>query len=229
MKTEIKLKGITKSYSQEGISQQILHGIDLTINRGDFLTLTGPSGGGKSTLLSILGLLEPPTSGSYLLQGQEVGQFSDELAAAVRNQLFGFVFQSFNLIPQLNIWENVALPLTYKKKLSKTELEREAKTYLELVKLTDKANNYPSQLSGGQQQRVAIARALITSPEILFADEPTGNLDSKNGESIMREFYKLNQDGQTIVMVTHNAKDLDFSSRIAVITDGNLSEAPLNK
>lgn len=218
----IELQDLNKSYKLDGIENQVLHDITLTVNEGEFLAISGPSGGGKSTLLSILGLLEKPDSGSYLLQGEDTFNFSDELSAAVRNQLFGYVFQNFNLIPQLRVLENVMLPLTNQKVVNKKAHHQVALNYLDKVGLKDKSMHYPTQLSGGQQQRVAIARALVTSPKVIFADEPTGNLDSENGHMIMTEFENLNNDGQTIVMVTHNQKELKFANRVVTITDGKL-------
>lgn len=205
-----------------GFSQQILFDVNLIINEGEFVAISGPSGGGKSTLLSILGLLDTPSSGLYQLAGDSTNSFDDELAAAIRNQYFGYVFQNYNLIPQLNIWENVSLPLTYHTKLKKIERIKKAKEYLQQVGLEDKYKHFPNQLSGGQQQRVAIARALINKPKIIFADEPTGNLDSVNSENIMNIFKSLNKQGQTIVMVTHNPQELKYASRTIQVIDGHV-------
>ncbi|MBC3766372.1 ABC transporter ATP-binding protein [Neptunicella marina] len=205
------------------MSQQVLFDIDLIINEGEFVAISGPSGGGKSTLLSILGLLDMPSSGQYRLAGHTTVDFSDELAAAIRNQYFGYVFQSYNLIPQLSVWENVALPLTYYSQLKKPQCQQKARDYLTKVGLDDKYAHYPNQLSGGQQQRVAIARALITEPKIIFADEPTGNLDSHNSENIMNIFKMLNNAGQTIVMVTHNPLELNYASRTITVKDGRIN------
>lgn len=205
-----------------GFSQQILFDVNLVINEGEFVAISGPSGGGKSTLLSILGLLDTPSSGLYQLAGDSTNSFDDELAAAIRNQYFGYVFQNYNLIPQLNIWENVSLPLTYHTKLKKIGRIKKAKEYLQQVGLEDKYKHFPNQLSGGQQQRVAIARALINTPKIIFADEPTGNLDSVNSENIMNVFKSLNEQGQTIVMVTHNPQELKYASRTIQVIDGRV-------
>lgn len=216
----IEAKGLTKSYTLDGLKSKVLHGVDLTVDEGDFIAITGPSGGGKSTLLSLLGLLETADSGSYLLQGKNIVSFNDEFSAAVRNQFMGYVFQSFNLIPQLRVWENIALPLTYQKKINKTERKEKAINCLDKVGLRNKAEHFPNQLSGGQQQRAAIARALISNPKVIFADEPTGNLDSANGRLIMDEFARLNTLGQTIVMVTHNPNELKYASKVVTVSDG---------
>lgn len=219
----LRIEKLNKSFKLGGRTQQVLFDVDLTIAEGEFLAITGPSGGGKSTLLTILGLLDRPSSGHYQLAGEVTTDFDDELAAAIRNQYFGYVFQSYNLIPQLNVWENVSLPLTYHARLKSAERIEKAKEYLQQVDLADKYKHYPHQLSGGQQQRVAIARALVTQPKIIFADEPTGNLDSVNGENIMRIFKVLNEQGQTIVMVTHNPQELKYASRVIQVIDGRVS------
>lgn len=219
----LRIEKLNKSFKSGGLAQQVLFDIDLTIGEGEFVAITGPSGGGKSTLLTILGLLETPSSGHYQLAGEVTSFFDDELAAAIRNQYFGYVFQNYNLIPQLNIWENVSLPLTYHAKLKKSERIEKAKSYLSQVDLADKYAHFPNQLSGGQQQRVAIARALVNQPKIIFADEPTGNLDSVNSENIMNIFKSLNEQGQTIVMVTHNPQELKYASRVIQVIDGRVS------
>lgn len=219
----LRIEKLNKSFKSGGLAQQVLFDIDLTIGEGEFVAITGPSGGGKSTLLTILGLLETPSSGHYQLDGEVTSFFDDELAAAIRNQYFGYVFQNYNLIPQLNIWENVSLPLTYHAKLKKSERIEKAKSYLSQVDLADKYAHFPNQLSGGQQQRVAIARALVNQPKIIFADEPTGNLDSVNSENIMNIFKSLNEQGQTIVMVTHNPQELKYASRVIQVIDGRVS------
>lgn len=219
----LRVEQLTKSFQLGGIEQQVLFDVNLTIDEGEFVAITGPSGGGKSTLLTILGLLDTPSSGHYQLAGEPTVYFDDELAAAIRNQYFGYVFQSYNLIPQLTVWENVSLPLTYHAKLKKQERIEKARDYLRQVDLEEKYNHYPHQLSGGQQQRVAIARALITQPKIIFADEPTGNLDSVNSENIMGIFKTLNEQGQTIVMVTHNPAELKYASRVIQVIDGRVS------
>lgn len=218
----LQIKNLNKSFMLGGFSQQILFDVNLVINEGEFVAISGPSGGGKSTLLSILGLLDTPSSGLYQLAGDSTNSFDDELAAAIRNQYFGYVFQNYNLIPQLNIWENVSLPLTYHTKLKKIGRIKKAKEYLQQVGLEDKYKHFPNQLSGGQQQRVAIARALINTPKIIFADEPTGNLDSVNSENIMNVFKSLNEQGQTIVMVTHNPQELKYASRTIQVIDGRV-------
>ncbi|MCF7498574.1 ABC transporter ATP-binding protein [Pseudoalteromonas sp. L1] len=217
------VENLTKVFKLSGIPQQVLFDVNLTIYEGEFIAITGPSGGGKSTLLTILGLLDRPSEGHYQLAGEVTTHFNDELAAAIRNQYFGYVFQNYNLIPQLSIWENVSLPLTYQSKFKKTQRIEQAKAYLQQVGLAEKYLHYPNQLSGGQQQRVAIARALITQPKIIFADEPTGNLDSLNSENIMNIFKSLNEKGQTIVMVTHNQQELEYASRVIHVIDGRVT------
>ncbi|HDM75896.1 MAG TPA: ABC transporter ATP-binding protein [Deltaproteobacteria bacterium] len=206
----IKLENITKTFVSGKVETPVLHGIDLEVDRQDFCAITGPSGTGKSTLMHILGLLEPPTSGRYLLDGEDVTILSDSQQSRIRNKKFGFVFQSFNLLPRATALENVLLPLVYADPYPRNA-KRRAVDLLERVGLGDRLNYFPGELSGGQKQRVAIARALINSPDVIFADEPTGNLDRKAGFEIMAIFQELNRQGNTIILVTHE----DFIARHA--------------
>ena len=206
----IKLENITKTFVSGKVETPVLHGIDLEVDRQDFCAITGPSGTGKSTLMHILGLLEPPTSGRYLLDGEDVTILSDSQQSRIRNKKFGFVFQSFNLLPRATALENVLLPLVYADPYPR-DAKRRAVDLLERVGLGDRLNYFPGELSGGQKQRVAIARALINHPDVIFADEPTGNLDRKAGFEIMAIFQELNRQGNTIILVTHE----DFIARHA--------------
>ncbi len=217
----IKLNGINKIYRTNEIETQALENVNLDVDKGEFLSVMGPSGCGKSTLLNIIGLLDNPTSGNIELNGTLIDpKMNDKELAGFRNRTLGFVFQSFHLIPTLNVLDNVKLPLLFRKVSSK-EQQRLAEEVLERVGLTHRMRHMPSQLSGGQCQRVAIARAIIGKPEIILADEPTGNLDSKMGAEVMDILHKLNQeDGRTIVMVTHNEEQAKQTSRIVRFFDG---------
>lgn len=221
MQPVIELRSIRKSYPMAGEELEVLHGLDLCIKRNEFVAITGPSGSGKSTLMNILGCLTSPGSGRYLLAGEDVASLTEEELAGVRNRLIGFIFQSFNLLPRINVLDNVVHPLKYRpgKKEQRRELARVA---LEKVGLGERLKHYPNQLSGGQRQRVAIARALVTEPEVLLADEPTGNLDSKTTESILRLFEELHAEGHTIVMVTHEPEVAMRCQRELVLVDGNI-------
>lgn len=220
----ITLTEINKVYRTESIETQALENINLTVERGEFLSIMGPSGCGKSTLLNIMGLLDTPTSGTVEIAGIKLTGMSDVKMAAFRNTNLGFVFQSFHLINSLNVLDNVMLPLLYRK-MSGSERERRAKEMLERVGLTHRMQHLPTQLSGGQCQRVAIARAIVGNPEIILADEPTGNLDSKMGREVMDILHRLNkEDGRTIVMVTHNEEQAQQTSRIVRIFDGRRVE-----
>lgn len=220
----VKLSHINKIYRlTEDLSFQALNDVSLSINTGEYMAIVGPSGSGKSTLMHIIGLLDHPTTGSYELDGHDVANLGENHLAQIRNKKIGFVFQSFNLLPRTSAIDNVALPLIYSKVNSKERLER-AKEALVEVGLSDKLSSRPNQLSGGQQQRVAIARALVTSPEIILADEPTGNLDSKNGEEIMRLFHNLNKKGRTIILITHEAEVAKQAKRHIHIRDGRISQ-----
>lgn len=221
MSNMIKLTGINKIYRTKEIETQALENVNLTVEKGEFLSVMGPSGCGKSTLLNIIGLLDNPTSGTLELGGTLVtSRMKDREQAALRNRMLGFVFQSFHLINTLNVLDNVELPLIFRK-MSGSERTRRAKEVLERVGLTHRMKHMPSQLSGGQCQRVAIARAIVGNPEIILADEPTGNLDSKMGAEIMDILCRLNkEDGRTIVMVTHNEEQARLSSRTIHFFDG---------
>lgn len=221
MSDMIKLTGINKIYRTKEIETQALENVNLTVEKGEFLSVMGPSGCGKSTLLNIIGLLDNPTSGTLELGGTLVtSKMKDREQAAFRNRMLGFVFQSFHLINTLNVLDNVELPLIFRK-MSGSERTRRAKKVLERVGLTHRMKHMPSQLSGGQCQRVAIARAIVGNPEIILADEPTGNLDSKMGAEIMDILCRLNkEDGRTIVMVTHNEEQARLSSRTIHFFDG---------
>ena len=216
----IKLTGINKIYRTEEIETQALENVNLEVQKGEFLSIMGPSGCGKSTLLNIMGLLDSPTSGTIEINGTSTENMNDKELAAFRNQTLGFVFQSFHLINSLNVIDNVELPLLYRK-MSSSERTALAKAVLERVGLSHRMKHMPTQLSGGQCQRVAIARAIVGNPEIILADEPTGNLDSKMGAEVMELLHKLNrEDGRTIVMVTHNEAQAKQTNRIVHLFDG---------
>lgn len=220
----VKLSHINKTYQlTEDLTFQALNDVSLSIAKGEFMAIVGPSGSGKSTLMHIIGLLDHPTNGSYELDGHDVANLKENALAEIRNKKIGFVFQSFNLLPRTSALDNVALPLIYSKVKSKERLER-AKEALVEVGLGEKLQSRPNQLSGGQQQRVAIARALVTNPEIILADEPTGNLDSKTGEDIMKLFYDLNKKGKTIVLITHEPNIAEQAKRHIHIRDGRISK-----
>ncbi len=221
METVIKLTGINKIYRTEEIETQALENVNLEVKKGEFLSIMGPSGCGKSTLLNIMGLLDEPTSGEIELCGIKIDRsLSDNQLAGLRNKTLGFVFQSFHLIPTLNVIDNVQLPLLYRGMRS-SERTRRAKEVIERVGLSHRMKHRPAQLSGGQCQRVAIARAIIGNPEIILADEPTGNLDSKMGAEIMSLLHKLNrEDGRTVAMVTHNEQQAAQTDRIIKFLDG---------
>ncbi len=217
----IELHNINKTYFLGEIDVPVLKGISLSIENGEYVALMGASGSGKSTLMNILGCLDRPTSGDYYLDGEEVGRASGDRRALVRNHKIGFVFQSFNLLPRTTALENVIMPLSYTASdLSRRECKRRGIEMLKQVGLEDRIYHYPSQLSGGQQQRVAIARALINHPPVLFADEPTGNLDSKTSEEVMEMFSQLNAEGITVILVTHSTEIADFAKRSIHIQDG---------
>ena len=217
----IELKDIRKTYSLGEIDVPVLKGISLTIGKGEYVALMGASGSGKSTLMNILGCLDRPTSGDYLLDGEELGRASGDHRAMGRNRKIGFVFQSFNLLPRTTSLDNVIMPLAYTASgLSRKECRERGIEMLKRVGLSERIYHYPSQLSGGQQQRVAIARALINHPPVLFADEPTGNLDSRTSEEVMEMFSELNREGITVILVTHSTEIADFAKRSIHIQDG---------
>lgn len=219
----IKLNGVTKVYYTEELETHALAGIELDILEGEYVAIAGPSGGGKTTLLSILGLLDSPTGGVYLLGGQPVESLTRSQRADVRNQRIGFIFQAFNLIGDLTVYENVELPLTYRGMPAAERRER-VNAALERVGMSHRTNHYPAQLSGGQQQRVAVARAVSGDPLILLADEPTGNLDSANGEAIMELLAELHGNGATICMVTHDPRFARHADRSVHLFDGRIVE-----
>ncbi len=221
----IDLKDIHKTYFMGDISLPVLKGINLTVERGDMVALTGASGSGKSTLMNILGCLDRPTSGEYWLDGAEISRLSNDGRADVRNRKIGFVFQNFNLLPRTSALENVIMPLGYTAShLSEKQMVERGKLMLERVGLADRMDHEPSRLSGGQQQRVAIARALVNSPRILFADEPTGNLDTKMSDEILGIFREINEkEGVTIVLVTHEPDVANSAKRIVKLVDGEIA------
>ena len=217
----IELHDIRKTYSLGEIDVPVLKGITLSIEKGEYVALMGASGSGKSTLMNILGCLDRPTSGDYLFEGREVGRLSGDERAKLRNKHIGFVFQSFNLLPRTSALENVCMPLYYTAgDISSREAAKRGRAMLERVGLADRMGHEPSQLSGGQQQRVAIARALVNRPPVLFADEPTGNLDSKTSVEVMKLFETLNKEGITIILVTHATEVADCAKRTIHIQDG---------
>ena len=217
----ITVKDLSKVFRTEEIETTALNGVSFEINDGEFVAIMGPSGCGKSTLLNSLGLLDNPTSGSYKLLGTEVANLKEKERTRLRKGVIGFVFQSFNLIDELNVFENVELPLTYLG-IKASERKQMVNAMLKRMNISHRAKHFPQQLSGGQQQRVAIARAVITNPKLILADEPTGNLDSKNGREVMDLLTELNQEGTTIVMVTHSKHDASFAHRIVHLFDGSV-------
>ncbi len=219
----IRLAGVKKVFLTDEVETHALADIDLEIGQGDYVSIAGPSGCGKSTLMSILGLLDTPTQGAYTLKGRPVDRLSLAERARIRNREIGFVFQAFNLIGDLSVYENVELPLTYRGLGAPQRLERVLEA-LERVSMAHRAKHYPAQLSGGQQQRVAVARALVGDPAILLADEPTGNLDSKNGEAVMELLAALNRGGSTICVVTHDPRYASQSDRTVNLFDGRIVE-----
>ncbi len=219
----IKLEAITKVFYTDEVETHALSGVHLEIRKGEYVSIAGPSGCGKSTLLAILGLLDTPTEGRYALNGQPVASLGHAARARIRNREVGFIFQSFNLIGDLTVYENVDLPLTYRG-LGPAERKQRAQEALEKVGMSHRMKHYPSQLSGGQQQRVAVARALAGKPSILLADEPTGNLDSKNGEAVMELLRDLHREGATICMVTHDQRFARHAERTVHLFDGRIVE-----
>ncbi len=220
----IALENVTKVFYTDEVETHALADIHLEIPEGEFLSVAGPSGCGKSTLLSLLGLLDTPTGGEYLLDGQPVAELSASQRARIRNRHIGFVFQAFNLIGDLTVYENVELPLTYREGISASDRKARSMDALERVGMSHRRNHYPSQLSGGQQQRVAVARAVVGDPLILLADEPTGNLDSRNGGAVMDLLKELHEEGATICMVTHDPRYAEFAERTIHLFDGRIVE-----
>lgn len=217
----IELHNLSKFYRTSDVETTALNNINLEISEGEFIAIMGPSGCGKSTLLNILGMLDTPNSGSYKFLGADVANRSERELAIVRKQNIGFIFQSFNLIDELTVAENVELPLLYQKMPAKHRTER-VQQVLERVNIAHRADHRPQQLSGGQQQRVAVARAVVTNPNLILADEPTGNLDTTNGEEVLNLLGQLNSDGTTIVMVTHDQGHADHASRVVHMLDGRV-------
>ena len=222
MASLIETRDLRKSYSNDGIETPVLFGVSLAINRGEFIAIMGPSGSGKSTLMHILGFLDTHTAGEYLFQGKPTAAFDDDDLAVIRATRVSFVFQAFNLLPRTTVRENVLLPLLYHPTIPVAERERRVREAIATVGLADRADFLSSQLSGGQKQRVAIARALVTNPDIIFADEPTGNLDSASGIAVMEALQQLNDDGHTIVLVTHERTTAEHAKRIVHIRDGRI-------
>lgn len=219
--TLIKLDGVTKVFYTDEVETHALSGIHLEITRGEYLSIAGPSGCGKSTLLSLIGLLDSPTEGEYWLKSEPVAKLSISDRCRIRNREIGFIFQAFNLIGDLTVYENIELPLTYRG-MSAAERKKRVQGALERVGMAHRMKHYPAQLSGGQQQRVAVARALVGEPSMLLADEPTGNLDSKNGEAVMELLRELHRDGATICMVTHDQRYASHAERTVHLFDGRI-------
>jgi putative ABC transport system ATP-binding protein len=217
----IKVENLTKVFRTEEVETLALNDISFDVAKGEFVAIMGPSGCGKSTLLNILGLLDNPTSGNYLLDGIEVGNLKEKERTRARKGKVGFVFQSFNLIEEMTVYENVELPLNYLK-IRSSERKARVEEVLRRMNISHRANHFPNQLSGGQQQRVAIARAVIANPKLILADEPTGNLDSNNGTEVMKLLTELNREGSTIVMVTHSLHDASYAHRTINLFDGKI-------
>ena len=221
---ELRTENLRKVFSTDVVETHALNGVDINIHDGEFVAIMGSSGCGKSTLLNILGMLDTPTDGTYWLEGREVSQLKEDDRTAYRRGKIGFVFQSFNLIEELNVTENVGLPLGYLGIKGEQRRKRVEET-LERMGISHRAGHYPNQLSGGQQQRVAIARAVVCKPGLILADEPTGNLDSKNGIEVMELLRELNREGTTVVMVTHSQRDASYADRIINLFDGQIVDS----
>lgn len=217
----IKVNNLCKTYENEEVKTKALCGVSFSIQKGEFVSIMGPSGSGKSTLMQILGLLDRMSEGEYFLQGRNINLMTDDELAFVRNKTFGFVFQAFNLLPRTTVFENVELPLLYDKSLGLENKQKVLKA-LEAVGISHRKDYFSNQLSGGEKQRVAIARALVNDPEVIFADEPTGNLDSKTGVQVMEIFEKLNKEGHTIILVTHETVTASYAKRIIKVLDGKI-------
>ncbi len=216
----IEVKNLYKEFRNEEVVTKVLHEISFNIKKGEFVSIMGPSGSGKSTLMHILGLLDRTTSGTYEFNGRNVGELDDDELARLRNEEIGFVFQAFNLLPRTTVLENVILPLSYSKKIKAKDHEERATKVLESVGLGHRLNYHTNQISGGEKQRVAIARALINEPSVIFADEPTGNLDSKSGVQVMEILEDLNEQGNTVILVTHETHTAEYAKRIIRLRDG---------
>ncbi|MBR5851984.1 MAG: ABC transporter ATP-binding protein [Bacteroidaceae bacterium] len=224
----LKVENLKKSFFTEEVETIALNGVSFEVKEGEFVAVMGPSGCGKSTLLNILGLLDNPTGGSYHLLGNEVGCLREKERTQFRKGNLGFVFQSFNLIDEMTVFENVELPLVYMG-VKASERKRRVNEMLDRMNISHRAGHFPQQLSGGQQQRVAIARAVVSNPKLVLADEPTGNLDSKNGQEVMALLQELNREGTTIIMVTHSQHDAQFASRTICLFDGQIVTDVANK
>ncbi|EKE22051.1 MAG: hypothetical protein ACD_7C00074G0005 [uncultured bacterium] len=225
----IEVKNLTKTYINGEVETLALRENSFSIEKGEFVSIMGPSGSGKSTLMQMLGLLDKPSGGEYLLEGKNTRDFSDDVLAETRNSKIGFVFQTFNLLPRTSVYENVELPLLYNRDISSSINEKRITEALESVGMEHRTDYLSNQLSGGEKQRVAIARALVTDPEIIFADEPTGNLDSKSGTQIMQILQKLNNEGKTIILVTHETFTAQHAKRILNVKDGKIISDELVK
>jgi putative ABC transport system ATP-binding protein len=217
----IEVKNLKKEYRDDIVTTAALNGVSFDIKQGEFVAIMGPSGSGKSTLMHIMGFLDRPSSGIYKFEGQSIEDLTDDKLAYIRNEKMGFVFQFFNLLPRTTVFDNVNLPLAYTK-LSKAEKDKKILEAIDSVGLSHRVNHYPNQLSGGEQQRVAIARAIVNDPSVIFADEPTGNLDSKSGQQIMEILQKLNDGGHTIILVTHEQYTSQMAKRIIELKDGEI-------
>lgn len=217
----IKTVNLTKVFRTDEVETTALNNVSFSINNGEFVAIMGPSGCGKSTLLNILGLLDNPSGGEYYFNGSEVSRFTERQRARMRKENIGFVFQNFNLIDELNVFENVELPLIYLG-MSASERKQRVNVALEQMQITHRRKHFPLQLSGGQQQRVAVARAVVANPKLILADEPTGNLDSANGEEVMNLLERLNQAGTTLIIVTHSQRDAEYAHRIIRLFDGQI-------
>lgn len=224
----IQIKNLKKSFRTEEVETLALNKVNLNVGEGEFVAIMGPSGCGKSTLLNIIGMLDNPSEGTYNFAGHEVGHLKENQRTQLRKGNLGFVFQSFNLIDELTVYENVELPLIYLK-MNKSERKFKVRQVLERMKIAHREKHFPQQLSGGQQQRVAISRAVVTNPKLILADEPTGNLDSKNGIEVMKLLTELNQEGTTIVMVTHSDRDSHYAHRVVNLFDGQIVTESHNK
>ena len=223
----IKTEKLKKLYRTDEIETMALAGVDLVVNEGEFVAIMGPSGCGKSTLLNIIGLLDNPSEGKFFFGDLEISTYSERKRAELRKSNIGFVFQGFNLIDELTVFENIELPLIYLKYSSKERKER-VEQVMDQMKIMHRRNHFPQQLSGGQQQRVAMSRAVVAKPKLILADEPTGNLDSSNGQEVMRLLTELNENGTTVVMVTHSALDAEYSHRIIHLFDGQIVSENIN-
>lgn len=215
----IKVENLVKDYQNDGVSTPVLHGVNLIVEKGEFVAIMGPSGSGKSTLMHILGFLDRPTSGLYEFEGDDTSKFDKDYLAKLRNERIGFVFQSFNLLPRTSVLDNVKLPLAYSDKKNQDDLAKQA---LAAVGLSHRLEFFTNQISGGEKQRVAIARALVCNPAVIFADEPTGNLDSKSGNAVLSILQELNKEGNTIILVTHEQDTANHAKRIIRVRDGQI-------